>query len=115
MYSLGNRRLCVYRLLEHRRPNTLIRARVVSDTEAAEWDWKNKFTSGRWKGAAVLLRHTGEIIGKNFQQSIFAMPSQEDVEQMAKRPTDEPLQQGSLLGSQPGAIAYWQELYLGEQ
>ena len=116
-YTLGNRRLCVYRLLEHCRPNTQIRARVVSDAEADAWDWKNKFTSGRWKGAAVLLRHTGEIIGKNSQQSTFAMPSNEDVEKLATLPTNQHDQQGwtssRSADAQPGAIAYWQQLCLG--
>eukprot|EP00435_Cladocopium_sp_Y103_P017926 s1577_g4.t1 len=114
-YTLGNRRLCVYRLLEHCRPNTQIRARVVSDAEADAWDWKNKFTSGRWKGAAVLLRHTGEIIGKNGQQSTFVMPCNEEVERVAGLPTNQHNQQGwtspRSADVQPGAIAYWQQLH----
>ena len=109
-YTLGNRRLCVYRLLEQSRPNTVIRARVVSEAEADAWDWKNKFTSGRWKGAVVLLRHTGEIIGKNPQQSTFLMPSAEDVERMARRPSDEV---PAPLEEEFGTIGYWQELSLG--
>ena len=39
-YTLGNRRLCVYRLLEHCRPNTKISVKVVSESEAEAWDWK---------------------------------------------------------------------------
>ena len=39
-YTLGNRRLCVYRLLEHCRPNTKILVRVVSESEAEAWGWK---------------------------------------------------------------------------
>ncbi|CAJ1422190.1 unnamed protein product [Effrenium voratum] len=108
-YTLGNRRLCVYRLLEHCRPDTLICARVVSDAEADAWDWKNKFTSGRWKGAAVLLRHTGEIVGKNGQQTTFAMPSVADVEMAAKSPMERC--DASSWDEQPGAIAYWQQLH----
>ncbi|OLQ00445.1 Superkiller viralicidic activity 2-like 2 [Symbiodinium microadriaticum] len=107
-YTLGNRRLCVYRLLEHCRPNTKISVKVVSESEAEAWDWKDKFTSGRWKGAVVLLRHTGEIIGKSLAQSTFKLPSAEEIESTANAVEPHPTCPSPL--EQPGAIGYWHHL-----
>ena len=148
-YTLGNRRLCVYRLLEHSRPHTKILARVVSDSEAQAWNWplectlvwlfrfsrvtipslfiipyhkskpsvaiatglrNEKFTSGMHRGARVLLRHTGEIIGKSERQSTFHMPTLEDIAQAAQMNSVQP----SSMPVENGAVGYWHELCLGE-
>eukprot|EP00929_Paragymnodinium_shiwhaense_P094516 TRINITY_DN5511_c0_g1_i5.p1 TRINITY_DN5511_c0_g1~~TRINITY_DN5511_c0_g1_i5.p1 ORF type:complete len:499 (+),score=57.43 TRINITY_DN5511_c0_g1_i5:175-1671(+) len=106
-YTLGNRRLCVYRLLEQLRPGTQIRARVVCDQEAQAWNWQEKFTSGRWKGAVVLLRHTGEIIGKSREQTTFNASdcAHEEALELTSQPA------ATLSEEMQGvAIGYWNQL-----
>eukprot|EP00439_Symbiodinium_sp_Y106_P031761 s4887_g3.t2 len=90
-YTLGNRRLCVYRLLEHCRPNTKILVRVVSESEAEAWGWK--------PGVALA---SGLLCSSR--------PALRALEMESVRSAAEPHSTSKPPLEQPGAIGYWHHL-----
>jgi len=108
-YTLGNRRLSVFRLLAMYQEGLTIPVRVVSTLEAERWGWKDKFTSGRWKGAVVLLRETGDIIGKSREQTVFDMEAIGTQANLA-RPCNTPDVPIQAVEEQQGSIGYWHHL-----
>lgn len=114
-YTLGNRRLAVYRLLEQHLigEDVLVSVRVVSDKEAEEWNWQDKFTSGRWQGSTVLLRHTGDIIGLSRQHTFFDFDRRFDVSDSphpSLAAADPLASADKFTEAEPGGVGYWQHL-----
>jgi len=64
-FTLGNRRLALWRLFAMHKPGQHheILVRVASDREAEQWNWKDNFTTGMTRGRRIKVRTLNAYIG----------------------------------------------------
>ncbi|CAK0875080.1 unnamed protein product [Prorocentrum cordatum] len=82
-FTLGNRRLATLRLLamlrqrlDDQRPAEFPFT-VASRAEATEWCWESKFTTGTFRGARVIIRETGEVLGQGLLDSLISLDEED--------------------------------------
>ncbi|CAK8989206.1 Superkiller viralicidic activity 2-like 2, partial [Durusdinium trenchii] len=78
-YTMGNRRLAIYRLLKFHLPEGMcdqVLVRRVNDAEALRWPWHRKFEQDEREGRSIHVRvigETGLVIGETKEETTMTI------------------------------------------